>query len=372
MRFSVEKAVLHSAIQQVAKVAPARSTLPILNCILFTAEENKLILRTTDLEITMQTIIPVMVEEEGQVAIPARFIGDITGELPETELHFSMDEGLQVELDTEFGDYNIAGKDPEEFPALPSMDEEQTVEMENDILNRLIDKSAFAVSKDELKPALTGVLFQFRPSDTRAVATDGHRLVRCIRQDAGSQNFQGDVIIPTKFLNIVSSNIKSSEGQTRLQVGENHVKVEFDDSVVYTRIIDERFPDYDSVIPSDNDKEVLADIDEMLSTLKRVNIFANKSTHQVTLNFDNNKLTVATDNPENNASAQEELNVQYTSEALTLGFNANYVMDILRHLDTKEAIIKLKSPISAGLIYPSEQEQDEDITMLLMPIRLNE
>ncbi|MBS1271179.1 MAG: Beta sliding clamp [Candidatus Marinimicrobia bacterium] len=371
MRFSVEKSVLHNAIQQVAKVAPARSTLPILNCILFTAEKNKLILRTTDLEITMQTIIPVMVEEEGTVAIPARFISDITGELPDTELHFDMDEDLQVELNTEFGDYHIAGKDPEEFPALPSMDGEQTISMENDILVRLIDKTSFAVSKDELKPALTGVLFQFRSSDVRAVATDGHRLVRCIRQDTNSPNFQGDVIIPTKFLNIVSSNV-NSDGETNLQIGENHVKVAFDDSVVYTRIIDERFPDYDSVIPSDNEKEVLADIDEMLATLKRVNIFANKSTHQVTLNFDNNKLSVATDNPENNASAQEELGVQYTSDPLTLGFNANYIMDILRHLDTKEAILKLKSPISAGLIYPSEQQQDEDITMLLMPIRLNE
>jgi len=371
MRFSVEKSVLHNAIQQVAKVAPARSTLPILNCILFTAEENKLTLRTTDLEITMQTIIPVMVEEGGTVAIPARFISDITSELPETELHFDMGEDLQVELNTEFGGYHIAGKDPEEFPVLPSMDGEQTIAMDNSILSRLIEKASFAVSRDELKPALTGVLFQFRSSDVRAVATDGHRLVRCIRQDATSPNFQGDVIIPTKFLSIVGSNVKD-EGETSLQVGENHVKVEFDDSVIYTRIIDERFPDYDSVIPTDNEKEVLADIDEMLATLKRVNIFANKSTHQVTLRFENNKLTVATDNPENNASAQEELGIQYTSDSLTLGFNANYIMDILRHLDTKEAILKLKSPISAGLIYPSEQQQDEDITMLLMPIRLND
>lgn len=371
MRFSVEKSVLHNAIQQVAKIAPARSTLPILNCILFTAQDNQLILRTTDLEITMQTIIPVMTEDEGTVAIPARFISDITSELPETELHFQMDEDLQVELHTEFGDYNIAGKDPDEFPALPSMDGEQTIALENALLSRLIDKAAFAVSRDELKPALTGVLFQFSPTEIRAVATDGHRLVRCIRREASSPDFQGDVIIPTKFLNIVSSNMEG-DGETNLQIGENHVRIEFDDSVIYTRIIDERFPDYESVIPTDNEKEVFADIDEMLSTLKRVNIFANKATHQVTLSFQNNKLIVATDNPENNASAQEELNVQYTSDDLTLGFNANYIMDILRHLDTKEAIIKLKSPISAGLIYPSEQKPDEDITMLLMPIRLND
>jgi len=371
MRFSVEKSTMFDAIQQVAKVAPARSTLPILNCILFTAEDNQLTLRTTDLEITMQTSIPVMVEESGKVAIPARFISEITAELQESTLHFEMDEDLQVELQTESGDYTITGKDPEEFPALPVMDDQQTVDIPNDLLTRLIDKTSFAVSRDELKPALTGVLFQFRESDIRGVATDGHRLVRCIRTDTNSPNFQGDVIIPTKFLNIVNSNL-SQDGTTNLQVGENHVKIEFDDSLIYTRIIDERFPDYESVIPSDNELEVMADADEMIASLKRVNIFANKSTHQVTMAFEQNKLTISAENPENNSSAQEEVNIQFGGESITLGYNAMYVMDILRHLDTKQVLLKLKSPISAGLIFPSEQQEDEDITMLLMPIRLND
>ncbi len=371
MQFSVEKAVLYDAIQQVAKVAPSRSTLPILNCILFTVENNQLTLRTTDLEITMQTTIPVSSESDGIVAIPARFISDITSELPDTTLNFAMEEELQVELTTDFGDYTIAGKDPEEFPALPVMDDQQNIELPNNILNRLIDKSAFAVSRDELKPALTGVLFQFTGSQIRAVATDGHRLSRCIRTDVSSQNYEGDVIIPTKFLNIVSGNLDDS-GETGIQIGENHVKIEFDDSVIYTRIINERFPDYESVIPDDNQKEAIADIDTLLSTLKRVNIFANKSTHQVTFSFDKDKLRVFTENPENNSSADENLSVQYNDETLTLGYNAAYVMDILRHLDTAEVIFHLKSPISAGLIYPSEQVENEEITMLLMPIRLNE
>lgn len=371
MQFSVEKAVLYNAIQQVAKVAPSRSTLPILNCILFTVENDELTLRTTDLEITMQTTILVTAQENGTVAIPARFISDITSELPDTSLNFAMEEELQVELTTDFGDYTIAGKDPEEFPALPVMDDQQNIELPNEVLNRLIDKSSFAVSRDELKPALTGVLFQFKDSEICAVATDGHRLSRCIRTDVSSPNYDGDVIIPTKFLNIVSSNLDDT-GDTNLQIGENHVKIEFDDSVIYTRIINERFPDYESVIPDDNQKEALANIDTLLSTLKRVNIFANKSTHQVTFSFDNNKLRVFTENPENNSSADENVTIQYTNESLTLGYNAAYVMDILRHLDTDDVIFHLKSPISAGLIYPSEQLDHEEITMLLMPIRLNE
>ncbi len=241
----------------------------------------------------------------------------------------------------------------------------------NSVLHRLIDKTAFAVSTDELKPALTGVLFEFASDRIVAVATDGHRLSRCIRSDVNSPEYQGDVIIPTKFLNIVSSNL-STDGETNLQVGENHVKVEFDDSVVYTRIVNENFPDYGSVIPDDNDKTAVVDIDRVLSTLKRVNIFANKSTHQVVFQFEGNKLQVSTENPEDNSSAQEELKTEYEDERLRLGYNAAYVMDILRHLDTEEAILKLKSPISAGLIFPSDQQPDEDLTMLLMPIRLNE
>ncbi len=371
MRFSVEKTVLHNAVTQVAKVAPARSTLPILNCILFTVDQNQLFLRSTDLEITMQTTVPVSSEAEGSLAIPARFIGDIISELPETTLQFSMGNGLQIELKTEFGDYNISGKDPEEFPILPSIDEEHIITMPNDILHRLIDKTSFAVSKDELKPALTGVLFQFRGNEINAVATDGHRLSRCVRTDVTSPDFSGDVIIPTKFLNIVSSNLES-EGDTNLQVGESHVKIEFDDSMIYSRIINERFPDYQSVIPDDNEKQAVLNVDKAISTLKRVNIFANKSTHQVVFTFDSGNLTVSAENPENNSSAQENLQIEYGSDRLTLGYNAAYVMDILRHLDTEDALFKMKSPISAGLIYPSEQQPDESITMLLMPIRLNE
>jgi len=371
MQFSVEKSSLHNAIQQVAKVAPARSTLPILNCILFTAEKDKLILRTTDLEITMQTTLPVMVEEDGKVAIPARFISDIISELPEMSLNISMGEDKQVTLHTEFGDYTIAGKDPEEFPALPTMEEHHSLGIPNSVFHRLIEKASFAVSKDELKPALTGVLFQFSEDNIRAVATDGHRLSRCVRYDATSPDYQGDVIIPTKFLNIVNNHI-DTEGDTTIQVGENHVKIEFDESVIYTRIIDERFPDYESVIPDDNEKQLLANIDEIISTLKRVNIFANKTTHQVTLSMESNRLQVSTDNPENNSSAQEEIEVEYGNDPLTIGYNASYLMDILRHLDTEEVLLKLKSPISAGLIYPTEQQPDEDITMLLMPIRLSE
>ena len=371
MQFSIEKKFLLSQIQNVSKVSPVRSTMAILNSIFFEVEGNKLSLRTSDLEITMSTTFKVNGIEDGSVAVPVRVILDLVSEAEEGDINFEANEEGNITLHTGKGVFKVMGRPGEEFPSIPKVVVLNEVKIENKIFRRMIQKSIFAVSKDELKPALLGVLFHFSKKELRAVATDGHRLVRCIRKDYTSNEFDGEVIIPTKFLNLIVGYL-TDDGSTSLTIGENHVKVELDSTVIYSRIIDERFPDYESVIPKDNDKTLIADINKLMSTIRRILIFSNKTTHQISFSLSKKVAKISTVDQETMSSADEEIDVDYKGGDIVLGYNGEYVKEILKNVESEKVIIKLKAPISACLVFPEEQEQNEELTMLLMPIRLTE
>lgn len=371
MQLTIEKNILLSHIQKVSKVSPIRSTMPILNSILFEVKESNLTLRSSDIEITMNSTFPVINAEEGAVAIPTRIILDIVNESEEGEIFISADNEGKVILKSGNGVYEIMGRPGEEFPSIPKIASFNNVEIENALLRRLIQKTIIAVSRDELKPALMGVLFQFKNQEVRAVATDGHRLVCLIRKDFENAGTDSEVIIPTKFLNLLVGYL-DSEGKTLLSISENHVKVELDSTVIYTRIIDEHFPDYMSVIPKDNNKFVVADLDSLLATLRRVDIFSNRTTHQISVLLNKSNSKILTVNPESRTSADERIEIEYNGDDMTIGYNAEYLKEILKNIDTEKVILKLKSAISACLILPEQQQENEDFTMLLMPIRLNE
>ncbi|MBU1066030.1 DNA polymerase III subunit beta [bacterium] len=371
MQFSVDKNNLLSHIQKVSKVSPTRSTMPILNSILFDIKENQLTLRSSDIEITMNATLNVNGKEDGAVALPTRIIYDIINEAEEGELILSSDTEGACTLKSGKGVFEIMGRPGDEFPSLPKISNFNDVEIENSTLRRMIQKTIIAVSKDELKPALMGVLFQIKRHEIRTVATDGHRLVCLIRQDFQNEAYEGEVIIPVKFLNLLLGYL-DSEGTTLLSISENHVKVELDSTVIYSRIIDEHFPDYESVIPKDNDKIISMDLNSLLSTIRRVVIFSNKTTHQISLSLSKNITKISTVNQESRTSADEEVDINYSGDDMVVGYNAEYLKEILRNVDTNNVILKLKSSISACLILPEEQKENEDFTMLLMPIRLNE
>lgn len=371
MQFSVDKNILLSHIQKVSKVSPARSTMPILNSILFEVKDNKLTLRSSDIEITMNTILPVKGIENGSIALPTRIIFDIVNEAEEGDLIITSDTEGSSTLKTGKGVFEIMGRPGDEFPTLPKITNFNDVEIENSTLRRMIQKTIIAVSKDELKPALMGMLLQIRKNELRTIATDGHRLVCMIRKDFHNEEYEGEVIIPVKFLNLLLGYL-DSEGTTLLSISENHIKVELDSTVIFSRIIDEHFPDYESVIPKDNDRIINADVNSLLATLRRVIIFANKTTHQISLSLSKKGSKISTTNQESGTSADEEIDIEYIGEDMVVGYNAEYLKEILRNIDTNNVVMKLKSIISACLILPDEQQENEDFTMLLMPIRLNE
>lgn len=371
MRLSTSKKELRNALQKLSRATPTRSTLPILSCVLFKAEESETVLRSTDLEITYVTKIPASIEEPGEAAIPLHTLLEITNELPEGRLTISVDPQNRVELISDTGVYDLMGKPAEEYPSVPEIDDGKPITVYSDHLRQIIDKTVFAVSRDELKPSLTGVYFKFNENNLTAVATDGHRLVRYVLNNVGSQEFSSNVIVPRKFLSLIHALLKDGE-EIQLWLCENNMNMSLDNDVIYTRIIDERFPDYENVIPKDNDKSLTIRKDGILSAVKRVSIFANKSTNQIALRLGSDKLLITTEDPEKASKAQEELEGVYQGDDLTIGYNASYLKDILNHIDGDSLVVQLKSPISAALFYPEDPEEGSDITMLLMPIRLNE
>ena len=196
-------------------------------------------------------------------------------------------------------------------------------------------------------------------------------MVRYVRNDFKGQEFSGDVIIPRKFLNLMNSLIVSGEN-IQIWMGENNLTANVGEDTVFTRIIDERYPDFESVIPKDNDKELVVEREALLSAVKRVSIFSNRSTHQIALEVTEEKVRVRTEDPEKASKAKEDIPARLNGESITVGYNAAYLKDVLMHIGSKNITIKLKTAISAGLVFPEAQKPNSDITMLLMPIRLND
>ncbi len=369
MKFTVSKQDFFQVLQKVSNVTPVRSTLPILGCILFTVRDNTLKMRSTDLEITMAASCGIKMEEEGAVAVPSRIIKEITGELPDTDLHFQVENEQIVITTGEGGEYKIMGHPAMEFPTEPVIDDSKTVTLQAEKFKRIVEKTGFSVSRDEMKVALNGVLFQFYEKEMRSVSTDGHRLVKyTLKEFEGADDIK-DIIIPPKFLNLCVNSIKNIDYVT-LRIGSNHVMLELEDTTVYSRIIEERFPDYESVIPAENDKRIFVDIDELLAVVKRVGIFASKNTRQISLTFLNNKAIVKAEDIETSSRAKEEIALKYEGEEFTIGYNSDYLREMIRHIDGDTVEINLKNALMAGLFFPTEQKADEEILFLLMPIRL--
>ena len=372
MKISTTKPELQVALQKLSKATPTRSTLPILSNVLFVVEENETTLRTTDLEITISLKLPASVEMAGSICMSLQTLLSLTNEMPEeARITITAKEDNNIEINTDVGSYDIVGKPADEFPATPEIDNRKSAVLKADILSELIQKTSFAVSKDELKPALSGVLFRFGEKSVTSVATDGHRLVKYIIEGIESGGFMGDIIIPRKFLSLVGALLSSAE-EAKLWVGESHMTLAFGDDVYYTRIIGERFPDFDGVIPKDNDKEFVINREALLSAVRRVSVFSNRSTQQIALVLSGEKLQVTTEDPEKSSKGKESLEGKYKGEDITVGYNAGYLKDILSHIPTDEITIKLKTSISAALFFPNKETEKKDLTMLLMPIRLND
>ena len=263
------------------------------------------------------------------------------------------------------------GQSSEEFPSEQAIENSQTLQISSKELKDIINNTSYAASKDDLKPVLQGVLFQIQNDGIVSVATDGHRLVKLEKKKIHSLDYTGDVVVPIKFLSLLTTQLTEDENISIL-IGDNHIQVELKDVTITTRIIKDPYPDYEGVIPKNNTKTLVINKDSFTEAIKRVSIFSNKSSRQVALEISENSLTITTEDPENITTGKESLDCEYDGEPMTIGYNALYLKEVLQHQNSDEIKIMLNSPLNAGLFLPIDQNNNENKTTLLMPIRLND
>jgi DNA polymerase-3 subunit beta len=371
MKFIVSSSQLLKQLQHIAGVINANTVLPILEDFLFEVEKNKLNVVATDLETVMRIQLDIEAKDSGKVCIPARILMDSLKNIPDQPLTFNIDKSFAVEITSDNGKYKVMGENPDNFPKEPASDDTTSFTMTASSLITAINKTLFAVSNDDLRPAMTGVYFELNKDYVQFVATDAHRLVRYKRTDVSSPK-NDSFIVPKKPLNLLKAALPDNEDEITVSYNSNHFFVKHGTTQMSCRLIDARFPDYKVVIPSDNPYKMVVVKTDFQNALRRVNVFSNKSTNQVVLSISGSELQLAAQDVDFSFEGNERMKCQYDGEDLAIAFNARFLIEMLNAADSEDVRLELSTPTKAGIIKPTEGEDNEDLLMLVMPLMLNQ
>ncbi len=371
MQFVVSSSVLLKQLAAVNGVVSNNPIVPILENFLFKLEDNILTVTASDLQTVMITEIEVESQENGAIAVPAKLLLDTLRGLPDQPITLKVDEEtFGTEIITDNGRYKLSGENPIDFPKTPAVHRGQSIEFSSAALGAAISNTIFATSTDDLRPAMTGVFLQLGTESTTFVATDGHRLVRYRRTDIKATS-DTSMIIQRKALNLIKSSLPVDNVPVVAEFTSSNAFFSFGNIKLICRLIDERFPDYENAIPTNNPNTLTISRGEILNSLKRISIYSNRSTHQVRLKMSLNNLVVSAEDLDYSNEANEKLHCEYNGDDLEIGFNAKFLIEILNNLAANTLTFELSAPNRAGLIIPVEQEENEDILMLVMPVMLN-
>jgi DNA polymerase-3 subunit beta len=341
-----------------------------LDNFLFEINDDKLIVLASDLETTMITSLEVQVEESGKIAIPAKLLLDVLKNLPDQPCSFRITSDFGIEIGYDNGKSKMVGFNAEEYPKLPVLENKSSVKITGEILSRAINKTLFATGNDELRPVMSGVFCQFSDKEITFVATDAHKLVRYTRKDFAADG-NASFILPKKPLNLLKSNVRGDEDLT-IEFNSSNAIFTFNDLTLICRLIDGKYPNYEAVIPKENPNVLTIDRQQFLSSIKRVSIFSNKTTHQIKLKLAGSELILSAEDLDFSNEANERLVCNYDGDDMEIGFNSRFLVDMLSNLDTTEVRLAMSIPSKAGLLMPNLPEnQDEDILMLVMPVMIN-
>lgn len=370
MKFIVSSSALLKQLSAIQGVVTTNPVVPILENFLFEIEEGLLRITASDLQTSMITELEVEAKEQGSIAVPAKILIDTLKNLPEQPVTFSIDEETySIEISSDNGRYKLAGENATDFPKVPQVTDPYTVDISSDILLTAISNTLFAVSNDELRPAMTGVFARLTDTNATFVATDGHRLIRYSRVDVAA-DMDNTIIIPKKALNLLRSTLPANTNVT-VEFNASNAFFKFEHVKMICRLIDERFPDYDNVIPADNNNLMNINRMEFLSSLKRIAIYANKTTHQVRLKISGSELVISAEDLDFSNEASERLSCDHDGEDIEIGFNARFLLEMLNNLDSTDVQLRLSKPNRAGILVPRDKDENEDILMLVMPVMLN-
>lgn len=368
MRFEVSSSELLKQLNIAAGAINANPVLPIMEDFLFEVKDNLLTITSTNLETTIITHIDVTADENGIIAIPAKILLDTIKALPEQPVTITVDESNGVKILSSFGVYKLSGDSADDFPNPPEEDDVETLVLNSKKIQKGITNTIFATSNDELRLAMTGILIQIDFTKLHFVATDAHKLVKYTVGNL-STDIAKSLIVPKKGLNLVK-NALTEECDVNISFNKANIFFNFGRTKIVCRLIDAKYPEYNAVIPVENPYEATINRKDFLNSLKRIAIYANKSTNQVILNLTERSMTISAQDLDFSNEATEQLNCSFTGEAMTIGFNAKFLGEMLAVLENDDIKLQLSTPSRAGLIVPIEEEVGEALLMLVMPVMM--
>ncbi len=374
MKFTISSSKLFSQLQAVSRVINSKNALPILDDVLFELAGTTLTLTASDGESTIRTSVEVEgVEGAGKVASAAKLLLETLKEFSEQPLAFTIDENnFAVSMVSQNGTYSFVGVNGNEYPEMPAVEgDAQSVIVPANVLQNAIEKTIFCTADDDLRPVMNGIFFDIAADKVTMVATDAHRLVRYTNTGVNA-GVAASFILPKKPASLLKNLLAKAEEDVRVTFGAKNARFEFGSTIIVCRQIEGRFPNYNAVIPQANQNVVTVDRQTMLNACKRVAVFANNGTAQLRLALSENQIKISAQDIDFSTSAEETISCDYNGTPMAIGFKAPFLIDLLGSIASADVLLKLADPARAGLILPAENEENEDILMLLMPMLLND
>ena len=374
MKFNVSSATLCNRLQTLSRVLASKNSIQILDCILFELQDGKLRLTASDSETTLVSTLDVdEADSNGMFAIKAATIINGLKEISDQPITLDVNpETHEIVIYYQNGRSSFVGQGGEEYPSYPSIsDSAQQLTIDANVLLNGISRAIFATAEDEIRPVMNGVFFDITPDSVTFVASDGHKLVRD-RSFTTHCEQPASFILPKKPAKTLKDILAKENGDAIVRFDDRNARVELENYTLNCRLIEGRYPNYNSVIPQDNPFRVSVDRVTLIGALRRVLVFASTSTSLVKLRVDQNDLIVSTQDIDFSTSAEEHVLCDYSGTAMSIGFKGPFLVDILNCMSSQEVVLELADPSRAGVIVPAEQEEQEDLLMLLMPMMLNE
>lgn len=369
MKFTVAQDKLVAGLQSLISVVPTKSTFPILSNVLLDAQEKRLLISATDLEVAAITQVEAKASSAGSVTVPARQFAEIVKQLPSMPVEIEAAEN-RVTIKCDRSRFSIVGLPKDDFPKMPELKKEKSFKVSGGILQTIIKKTLFAVANDSSRPALCGVFMQMNGDNLKVVTTDGRRLAM-FETMIPPVSHKSELLLSPKGLNVVNRMLGGEDKEITVQFDDSYSKFSFEGTTIYARHIEGTYPDYEKVIPSGNKKVLAANVELFTAAVKRVAILSDTFTYQIKLSLKDDSIELSSQTVDI-GEAKETMAASYKGDEMEIGYNASYLLDILKNLDGDELNMYLNTPLSAGLIKPSKQPEDYKLTYLLMPLRLPE
>jgi DNA polymerase III subunit beta len=370
VKITVDQKDLLKSLQGIAAVVPSKTSLPILSTFLLeTKGDGKITLTANDLDVSLTNTLACETTGHGSVAVPGKKFFEIARSLPEDKVIIET-EGDRISIKCRRSRFKMLGKSADEFPKLPAQKASVSFSIAASVLDQMITRTSYAVSTDLTRPSMCGVLWEIKKGALNMIATDGHRLAKVELPGVAGADDDKDVIVSPKALNIYRS-LATELDTVSLSLADNHITFDLGDSVIYSRLLEGPFPDYNQVMPKKNTKKLTVSRNELTDACRRVAILSSAITHQVKLAIEDDRLTLSVKTPDV-GEAVEEVTCGYASTKMEIGYNARYLLDILRTMDSDDVAFMLDRNDNAGVVLPENDGAEMKHQCLLMPLRLSD